>query len=120
MKRLLRTEALIWWDADDRRLGKRARAAIHVATDVCRAASAWEIVIKQNLQIETTRESGRAAAEAGFNALPVTFEHAAAVRPCASSRSVRSPIIAAFVEDSDRHERRAIHRHNVPLVDARH
>jgi PIN domain nuclease of toxin-antitoxin system len=127
MKRLLLdTEALIWWDADDRRLGKRARAAIHQAIDVhVSAASAWEIVIKQNLgKIETTREPGRAVAEAGFNALPVTFEHAAAVRelpPHHHDPFDRLIIAAAVVEGltivtSD--ER--FTRYNVPLVDARH
>jgi len=78
---LLDTEALIWWDTDDRRLGRRARLAIRQAAEVyVSAASAWEIAIKQALgKLRTTREPAAAVAEGGFSALPITFEHAAAV-----------------------------------------
>ena len=42
---LLDTEALIWWDANDPRLGGNARAAIQDASEVyVSSASAWEIV----------------------------------------------------------------------------
>ena len=83
MKRLLLdTEALIWWDANDRRLGRRARAIIEVADEVyVSAASAWEIAIKAALgKLKTTREPADAVAEARFIPLPVVFEHVAAVR----------------------------------------
>lgn len=48
MKRLLvDTEVLIWWDANDARLGTEMRALIHNADDVyVSAASAWEISIR--------------------------------------------------------------------------
>ena len=79
---LLDTEALIWWDANDPRLGGKARSAIHEAVDVyVSAASAWEIVIKTALgKLRTKRRPARAVAEGGFRELPITFEHAEAVR----------------------------------------
>lgn len=82
MKRLLLdTEALIWWDANDPKLGGNARAAIQDAGEVwVSAASAWEIVIKQALgKLRTTRRPHQAVAESGFRELSITFEHAEAV-----------------------------------------
>lgn len=79
---LLDTEVLIWWDADDSRLGPKARAAIQQAEDVyVSAASAWEIAIKQGLgKLQTRRKPSQAVMEGGFSPLPVTLEHAEAVR----------------------------------------
>jgi PIN domain nuclease of toxin-antitoxin system len=78
---LLDTEALIWWDSNDVKLGGNARAAIQEAAEVyVSAASAWEIVIKEALgKLRTTRRPARAVSESGFQALPVAFEHAEAV-----------------------------------------
>lgn len=79
---LLDTEALIWWDANDPRLGGNARAAIQDASEVyVSSASAWEIVIKSALgKLRTTRRPAKAVLDGGFRELPVTFEHAEAVR----------------------------------------
>lgn len=79
---ILDTEALIWWDANDPRLGGKARAAIQEASEVyVSAASAWEIVIKSALgKLRTTRRPAKAVSDGGFRELPVTFEHAEAVR----------------------------------------
>jgi PIN domain nuclease of toxin-antitoxin system len=79
---LLDTEALIWWDANDARLGGRARAAIQEASEVyVSAATAWEIAIKASLgKLRTTRLPADVVDEAGFTELPVTFAHAQAVR----------------------------------------
>ena len=126
MKRLLLdTQALIWWDADDTRLGERARAGIQNADDVyVSAASAWEIGIKQALgRLETTRRLAEAVAEAGFSPLPVTFEHASAVGSLAPHHSDpfdRLLIAAAQIEGltivtSDQR----FARYGVPLIDAR-
>lgn len=122
---LLDTEALIWWDADDRRLGRNARALIQSAVEVfVSAASAWEIAIKHALgKLETTREPARAVADSGFTALPVSFEHAAALRdlgPHHRDPFDRLIIAVARVEGlaivtSDERFR----RYDVPLVDAR-
>ena len=78
MKRLLLdTEALIWWDANDVRLGGNARAAIQNAVEVyVSAASAWEIVIKTALgKLRTTRRPSQVLADAAFIELSITFEH---------------------------------------------
>jgi PIN domain nuclease of toxin-antitoxin system len=79
---LLDTEALIWWDANNPRLGNNARSAIHTASDVfVSAASAWEIAIKEALgKLRTTRRPAAAVAESGFRELAVTFEHVEALR----------------------------------------
>jgi PIN domain nuclease of toxin-antitoxin system len=78
---LLDTEALIWWDANDPRLGGNARAAIQNAREVyVSAASAWEIVIKAALgKLHTTRRPADAVAEGGFHGLPIGFDHVEAV-----------------------------------------
>jgi PIN domain nuclease of toxin-antitoxin system len=79
---LLDTEAFIWWDADDGRLGPAARSCIREADDVyVSAASAWEIAIKVALdKLRTTREPADAVRDGGFSELPVTFEHASTLR----------------------------------------
>lgn len=78
---LLDTEALIWWDGNDPRLGGHARARIQEATEVyVSAASAWEIAIKIAIgKLRSTRAPAQAVADSGFYELPVTFEHASAV-----------------------------------------
>jgi PIN domain nuclease of toxin-antitoxin system len=79
---LLDTGALIWWDANDPRLGGNARTAIQEASEVyVSSASAWEIAIKSALgKLRTRRRPAKAVADGGFLELPVTFEHAEAVR----------------------------------------
>ena len=79
---LLDTEALIWWDTNDPRLGGKARTAIQDAAEVyVSSASAWEIVIKSALgKLRTSRRPAKAVADGGFLELPVTFEHAEAVQ----------------------------------------
>ena len=82
MKRLLLdTEALIWWDANDPRLGGNTRALIRDATEVyVSAASAWEITIKNALgKLRTSRRPTQVVLDGGFFQLPVTFEHTEAV-----------------------------------------
>jgi PIN domain nuclease of toxin-antitoxin system len=51
VKLLLDTHALLWWLADDARLGRRARRAITAPTNLVfvSAATAWEIAIKRAL-----------------------------------------------------------------------
>jgi PIN domain nuclease of toxin-antitoxin system len=122
---LLDTEVLIWWDEDDKRLGKQARAAIHAADDVyVSAASAWEIVIKAALgKLQTTRQPSEAVADASFQMLSVTFAHAEAVRslpPHHRDPFDRLIVAAAQVEglrvvSSDSQLR----MYDIPLIDAR-
>lgn len=100
---LLDTQALIWWDTNDPRLGGKARAAIQDATEVyVSSASAWEIVIKTALgKLRTKRRPSNAVAEGGFRELPVSFDHAEAMRELPAHHSDpfdRLIIAAALVE----------------------
>jgi PIN domain nuclease of toxin-antitoxin system len=122
---LLDTEALIWWDANDPRLGGNARALIQNATGVyVSAVSAWEIVIKTALgKLRTTRRPSQVVAEAAFTELPITFEHAesvSALPPHHGDPFDRLLVAVARVESltivsSDRQ----LGLYDVPLVDAR-
>ena len=126
MKRLLLdTEALIWWDANDARLGGHARALIQDAAEVyVSAASVWEVVIKVALgKLRTTRRVAQAVADSGFSELPVTFEHAEAVGGLSAYHNDpfdRLILASALVEGltivtSDQQ----FASYSVPLVDAR-
>lgn len=77
MNLLLDTHVLIWWD-EGRRLAAEARRAIGAADMVfVSAATAWEIAIKIGLgRLRPRRTVEQAAAESGFQELPVTFRHA--------------------------------------------
>jgi len=79
---VLDTEAFIWWDENDPRLGGNARAAIENASVVyVSAASVWEIAIKASIgKLATRRRATLAVEQAGFDELPITFDHADAVR----------------------------------------
>ena len=125
MKRLLLdTEAFIWWDANDRRLGAQARERIQAAADVyVSAASAWEIAIKVALgKLKTSRAASQALADCGFNELPVTFQHAEGLHDLPRHHADpfdRLILAAARVEGltvvtSDRY----FSLYDVPLVDA--
>ena len=82
MKLLLDTHVFIWAVAGDKRLKSAARAKISAAEAVyVSASSIWEIAIKARLgKIEGDAEALAVAIEAsGFQELPVTTRHAAAV-----------------------------------------
>ena len=125
MPLLLDTEVLIWWDANDKRLGEKARILIRDADAVyVSAASAWEISIKVALgKLRTSRLPSEAVADSDFRTLPVTFEHAEAVLTLPAHH--RDPfdrliVAAAQVErlavvSSDSQLR----MYDVPLIDAR-
>jgi PIN domain nuclease of toxin-antitoxin system len=122
---LLDTEALIWWDENNPALGGNARAAIENADAVyVSAASAWEIAIKTAIgKLRTNRCTAEAVAEGGFDELPISFEHAEAVRGLAFHHKDpfdRLIIATARLEgltilSSDDQFR----RYDVPLIDAR-
>jgi PIN domain nuclease of toxin-antitoxin system len=77
---LLDTHALLWWD--DGRLPKRIVATIQRADEVhVSSVSAWEIAIKHALgKIAVHGTVAETIADYGFMPLPVTVEHADAVR----------------------------------------
>ena len=80
MRLLLDTHVLLWWLADDRKLGKTAREIIanpnndvHVST-----ASVWEAAIKAalgRLEVELD-DLEEAIVRNGFQPLPIGFRHA--------------------------------------------
>lgn len=122
---LLDTEALIWWDDNDARLGGNARAAIQDATEVyVSAASSWEIVIKRALgKLRGTRSPAQAVLEGGFRELAIRFEHTEGVGELPMHHKDpfdRLIIAVARVEGftvvtSDPQ----LDRYDVPLIDAR-
>ena len=79
MRILLDTHALLWWLADDQRLGERARS--HIADEanhiVASAASLWEIAIKQRLgKIDADiAEIEREIVLQGFTRLGIEADH---------------------------------------------
>ena len=73
---LLDTHALLWWLADDARLGRSARRAIADNETFASAVSGWEIAIKRALgKLQAPGDlEGHVEAE-GFKPLPITFRH---------------------------------------------
>ena len=87
MRLLLDSHVFLWWLRDDRRLSRRARAAIAAprASVMVSSASVWEIAIKLSLgRLQWKDDPPLALDESivacGFTELPVTAHHAAAVR----------------------------------------
>jgi PIN domain nuclease of toxin-antitoxin system len=79
VKLLLDTHAVLWWQAEDRRLSKAARKAIATADVVwVSAASGWEVAIKTALgRLRLTEPFAATLAADDFTELPVTLTHAA-------------------------------------------
>ncbi len=73
---LLDTHALLWWLADDPRLGHSARVLIADGRNEVwvSAASAWEISIKKALgKLDAPDDLQRIVDEEGFEQLAITF-----------------------------------------------
>jgi PIN domain nuclease of toxin-antitoxin system len=86
MKILLDTHLLLWAAGDPQRLPKSARSLLkaHETTPMFSAASIWEIVIKASLgradfQVDPQRLR-QGLLTHGYEELPVTSEHALALR----------------------------------------
>lgn len=85
MRLLLDTHAFLWFAAGDRRLSRRARAAMEddQAELYISAASVWELAIKASLGrvvLPSTMDAYiREKATGGYRQLPITWAHAAAV-----------------------------------------
>lgn len=79
MKLLLDTHALLWWLADDARLGAQARDAVaDPANDVhVSAASLWEIVVKRRVgKLDADiAEVAKAVGKCGFMTLDIRLAH---------------------------------------------
>ncbi|MEP6716743.1 MAG: type II toxin-antitoxin system VapC family toxin [Terriglobia bacterium] len=87
MDLLLDTHVLIWWMENDARLGTGFLVLLQgdKARPVVSAASIWEMSIKMatgRLKMDDPLETWvpRLKDEWGVHSLPITFEHAAAVR----------------------------------------
>ena len=82
MKLLLDTHALLWWATLDRRLSRKAKAAIaNEENEVyVSAASAWEIATKVRLgKLEWPAEAGPLSTylqQQGFRTAPISLGHA--------------------------------------------
>jgi len=82
MRLLLDTHALLWWLDGDRRLSRRARAAIADQTNtiLVSAASAWEIMTKARLgrlpgAVDVAADVAGAVTSQGFSSLDITIFH---------------------------------------------
>src|SRR5688500_12682345 len=78
LKLLLDTHVVLWWVADDRRLGREARRAIASADFVwVSAASGWEVATKTSKRLLRLWEPLRVTVSAdSFSELPFTLKHA--------------------------------------------
>ena len=75
---LLDTHVLLWWAADDTRLGPRARAAVAGDEVFVSAVTAWEIEIKRALgRLTAPEDLASLLVEQSFRELPLTLAHAA-------------------------------------------
>lgn len=84
MTLLLDTQAFFWWVTDDPRLSSRARRSIAGTPCFLSIASCWEMAIKASVgKLDIRRPIDRFFQEQlevnGFNLLPVSLEHTAAV-----------------------------------------
>ncbi len=77
MRLLLDTHAVLWWQADDRRLSREARRAIATADIVwVSALTGWEATLKAAKgQLRLHEPFGVTAMCDDFTELPVTLKH---------------------------------------------
>jgi PIN domain nuclease of toxin-antitoxin system len=81
LKLLLDTHAFLWWLADDRELGAKAREEIADGGNLVfvSAASAWEIAVKRAAgKLEAPGDIAEWIAQSNFAPLPIEVEHAVA------------------------------------------
>jgi PIN domain nuclease of toxin-antitoxin system len=120
---LLDTHAFIWWDMDDARLNKAARAAIADTQNriVVSAASVWEISIKRMTgKFAFNYDVLRALHGSGFEALDITPHHADAAGslplhhndPFDRLLVAQAQLEGLILVSQDRH----LHAYGVPLL----
>lgn len=83
MKLLLDTHAALWFVSGDQRLSEAAKSHLTDGTNVVllSAAVVWEVAIKGSLgKVTVPEEYVQLLIDAGAQPLPITLEHAAAVR----------------------------------------
>jgi PIN domain nuclease of toxin-antitoxin system len=85
VKILLDTHALLWFASDDRRLGRRAAAAMDApgAELFISTATVWELAIKTSVRRltlpDTVERYIASKIEEGYRMLPIDWTHAARV-----------------------------------------
>ena len=82
MKLLLDTQPVLWWLADDDRVGPGAARQLDDASNrvLLSAAVAWEVAIKRSLgKLQAPADLTATLLGAGVQPLPITLEHASAV-----------------------------------------
>ena len=75
---LLDTHVLLWWLADDARLGPRCREGIADTRNqvLVSAATTWEISVKTALgKLEAPEDMDRIVEDEGFDKLPISLYH---------------------------------------------
>jgi PIN domain nuclease of toxin-antitoxin system len=87
MRLLLDTHVLLWWLDDPARVSELVRDVIYSQENAVyvSAATVWEIVIKKGLgKLDSPDNLGEVLRACQFSSLPITTEHALAVRdlPC--------------------------------------
>jgi PIN domain nuclease of toxin-antitoxin system len=122
VKLLLDTHVILWWQRDDRRLGKAARRAIAEADLVwVSAVSGWEVTIKMALGRLRVDEPFRVLVAADdFSELPLTLAHAEALATLPRHHADpfdRALVAQARVEKATivSHDR-AFERYGVPVI----
>jgi PIN domain nuclease of toxin-antitoxin system len=83
MKLLLDTHVLLWWLDDPAQISEGAQSAIrNTENSVCvSAATVWEIAIKKALgKLDAPDNLAEVLHVCQFDSLPITIEHALAVR----------------------------------------
>lgn len=122
MRLLLDTHVVLWWQTDDRRLGREARKAIAVADIVwVSAVSGWEASIKAargRLRLDEKFQFLIAADD--FTELPVSLAHAERLRdlpPHHADPFDRLLVAQAIVEKATlvTHDR-AIEPYGLPVI----
>jgi PIN domain nuclease of toxin-antitoxin system len=82
LKLLLDTHAVLWWLADDDRVGPDAARQLDDASNrvLLSAAVAWEVAINRSLgKLQAPADLTATLLGAGVQTMPITLEHASAV-----------------------------------------
>ena len=122
MSLLLDTHVVLWWLLDDTTLSDEFKARLDDDPDVwISPVSVWEVAIKDSVgKLEGPRDLAEEVAQSGFRRLPITFDHAVAVRrlPLLHRDPFDRMLVAQAVTEGltlvTRDER--IHRYEVDLL----